>query len=169
MADLRSAMSSSARATRPGARFVVREPEFQRLREALAHGLLNAALAIEGRSKALTPVHGDPAQGGPYATFAPGARPIGGTLRRSQHSAAYVDGRRIGGPDQDENGRPVPAHAPAGAITAVVGTNVGYAIHVHDGTSRMAARPFLARAMAETTDELPALIAAGARRIVSAR
>lgn len=164
MTDLRATLRASATNRRAGATFVVREREFQRFREALGFGLLNAAFAIEGASKALTPVHGDPAQGGPFATFAPGATPIGGTLRRSQHSAAYVDGQRIGGPAQDGNGRDVPRHAPVGAISAVVGTNVEYAVFVHDGSSRMAARPFLARAMAETADEVPALIAAGARR-----
>jgi hypothetical protein len=166
MSELERKLRAAGGSSRPGGSFVLREPAFAHLRAGLARGLLNAAYAIEGASKALTPVHGDPDQGGPFATFAPGEKPIGGTLRRSQHSVAYLDGRRIGGATSDQNRRPVPDHVPAGAIAAVVGTNVEYAVYVHDGTSRMAARPFLARAMAETADEVPALIAAGTRRFL---
>jgi hypothetical protein len=169
MTSLRAILAQSAHSRRPGARFVLREPRFQQLREALAYGLLNAGFEIERVSKGYTPVHGDPAQGGPYATFAPGARPIGGTLRRSQHTVAYLDGRRIAGAERDENGATVPDHDQQGAIVAVVGTNVEYAGYVHDGTTRMAARPFLARAMAETSDQVPGLIAAGARRHLGMR
>lgn len=164
MADIRAILSSGGSAKRPGAHMVIREAEFQRFRLGLAFGALNAAFAVEKASKELTPVHGDPDQGGKFSTFAPGVKPIGGTLRRSQHSVAYLDGVKIGGATVDENGANVPSWVPAGGIAAVVGTNVDYAVYVHDGTVRMPARPFLAEAMAAKSSRIPELIVAGTRR-----
>jgi len=147
-----------------GGVFRFRPEGLQQFRRALAYGCHNAGLAIEGASKALTPVHGDPAQGGRFSTFAPGAKPIGGTLRRSQTTTTYLDGERIAGPSIDENRKPVAQRETSHDIQTVVGTNVDYAVYVHDGTSRMPARPFLAEGFLEVKDEVPELIAAGARR-----
>lgn len=142
-------------------RFEWNEGAWQQVRRAAAMGLLNACHAIEAKSKSITPVHGDPTQGGIYSTFTPGARPIGGTLRRSQHSAVYVDGIKIAGATNDENGTLVPEYIPRKGIAGFVGTNVFYALFVHDGTVKMDARPFLATAVAELEPDIPGYVASG--------
>lgn len=45
------------------------------------------------------------------------------------------------------------------AETAVVGTNMEYALYVHDGTYKMPARPFLRDAMQEGAERLARIIA----------
>lgn len=129
---------------------------YSRLREALAFGAANLGLAIETRAKANAPVRGG------HRSFAPGG-PVGGTLRRSIHSAAFLDGRQMAGPREDENGRQVPNYATDG-IAAVVGTNTNYGEYVHNGTSRMAARPFISEALMDTKGEAQQLVEAGVRR-----
>lgn len=182
MPDLRSILSSSGGSLRPGGRMVIREQELKTFRLDVAFGVLSAAFALEADAKARTPVRGGFRSfqagahlGGPLGIedvgtqtrYAKGTH-VGGTLRRSIHSAAYLDGKKIGGPDVDENKVPV-EDQPAGSIAAVVGTNVNYAGYVNDGTVKMAARPFMNEAMAALSSEVPALIAAGYRRRVDRR
>lgn len=138
-------------------RFTTRPQELQRLREAAAFGVLNLMFAIEGAAKRHTPVRGG------FRSFAPNG-PVGGTLRRSEHSVVYLDGVKIAGPDVDENGNPVPDYVPDSGIVGYTGTNVDYAVYVHNGTVKMEARPFLTEGFLEVKDQAPALIAAGARR-----
>lgn len=144
-----------------GKGFKWNERSWQALRYATAIGVLNGCHAIEGASKAITPVHGDPTQGGEFATFAPGSKPIGGTLRRSQHSVVYLDGSRVGGVAVDDNGATVPDYVPRTGIAGFVGTNIHYAGYVHDGTVMMPARPFLTTAFMEVGPDITGYIASG--------
>ena len=59
------------------------------LRERLAAGLLAVMQDAEREAVRETPVRGA------YRSFVPGTSPIGGTLRRSVHSAVFMDGRQI--------------------------------------------------------------------------
>jgi hypothetical protein len=129
----------------------------RQLREAIAHGLANYGYVLESRAKDNAPVRGH------HRSFAPGG-PTGGTLRRSIHSAVYLDGRKVSGPGADQNGRPLPDHPTDGGIVLVVGTNSGYGLFVETGTVRMAARPYLSSALMETRDQAPASIEAGIRQ-----
>ena len=137
--------------------FRVRPRELGRLREGIAYGMANYGHALEGRAKANAPVRGG------HRSYNPDG-PVGGTLRRSIHSVAYLDGRPIGGSAVDENGQVPEPYAGADGIVVFVGTNSGYGAYVHEGTELMPARPFLTEAFMETRGEAPALIAAGARR-----
>lgn len=137
--------------------FRVRPRELARLREAIGYGMANLGNAIEDRAKANAPVRGG------NRSFAPGG-PVGGTLRRSIHSVAYVDGRPVGATSTDENGGAIPSYPAGNGISVFVGTNSGYGGYVHEGTSRMPGRPFLTEAFLETQGEAAALITAGARR-----
>lgn len=140
------------------ARFVPNEAGLSELRQALARAAFKAGFAIEGAAKAITPVHGDPGQGGRFATFAPGEKPIGGTLRVSIHTAVYVDGQRI---DSSEEAGVARLSTPAGrGIEVHVGSALEYAIYVHDGTVSMAARPYLLEAALEVAPDIPRIIAA---------
>lgn len=113
-----------------------------KLSTALAFGLLNFALAVEGDAKSNCP----------YKT---------GNLRRSIHSAAFDKGKRIFGAT-DDNGKPVPDYAQTpGASMAVVGTNTGYGVFVELGTFKMAAQPYLGPALAANRPEAAALVKAG--------
>lgn len=145
-------------------RFVIRQDARRRLRRATALGLHNFGGAVQLASMGLTPVHGDPAQGGPFATFAPGAKPIGGTLRRSYYTATFLDGVQVAGPPVAN----LPDNLPRTGIVTIVGTSAGYGYWVHEGTSRMPGRPFLSTGLLQTRDEAPALIGAGARRALRA-
>jgi len=137
--------------------FRVRPRELGELREALAYGLANFGLAVETAGKRHCPVRGG------FRSFNPD-QPIGGNLRRSIHSIAYLDGRALNGsPSSDENGAAIEAYAGDG-ISVFVGTNAGYGFWVHEGTSRMESRPFLVEGLLEEKDHAGALIAAGARR-----
>lgn len=137
--------------------FKIRRRGMDQLREAVGYGLLNVGLAVESRSKANAPVAGG------HRTFNPD-QPIGGTLRRSIHVVAYVDGRRISPRSADENGNTLPDYVPQMGLVVFVGTNSGYGFWVHEGTSVMAARPFLLEGFNETRGEAGQLVAAGARR-----
>jgi HK97 gp10 family phage protein len=137
------------------------EPGMNRLKLALGYGMLNAMHFCETRAKAEAPVRGG------YRSFRPGTSPIGGTLRRSIHSVVYVDGRPLIGSGQtDDNGNAVPDYAPGRGIVGFCGTNSGYGYFVEAGTVRMRARPFLGPAFDQTVAAAPALIAAGARRLL---
>jgi hypothetical protein len=138
-------------------KIVVHPAAIAAVEEAAAYGGLNYGFALEAAGKRNAPVRGG------HRSFAPGG-PVGGNLRRSIHTAVYLRGRRIAG-GSDENGRSIPDYPASDApVVIVVGTNCDYGEWVHDGTSRMAARPFLAEALMETKDQAPALIEAGARR-----
>lgn len=64
--------------------------------------------------------------------------------------------------DKGDSGQPKPANAQSGdeltgtseKNTVVVGSNVEYAEHVHNGTSRMAGRPFLREGIDKTKDQM---------------
>lgn len=129
----------------------------RRLVDALGYGLLNFGFAVETASKRNAPVRGG------HRSFAPEG-PVGGTLRRSVHTAAYVDGQRISPRAADENGAPLPAYVPGEGAVVFVGTNSGYGLWVHNGTSRMPGRPFLDEGLAEKRASAGALVAAGARK-----
>lgn len=147
--------------------FKVNEAGFRKYQQAVAAGLLDIGYYIEGEAKAITPVHGDGTQGGPFKTFVPGAKPIGGTLRRSIHTVAYIAGRVVFGTGgSDDNGASIPDYS-AGErsdILVVVGTNLEYALFVHDGTVKMKKRPFLSTAYAKSTGVFARLFAAGFKR-----
>jgi hypothetical protein len=142
----------------PAAKFVPNPAGLAQLREAAAYGLLNFMFAWETSAKGKTPVHGG------FRSFTPGAKPTGGNLRRSEHALVYLDGHAIpGSQTEDDNGKGVPSYASDG-ITGVIGTNCDYGEWVHNGTWKMAARPFMTEALMETKDQGPALIEAGMRR-----
>jgi hypothetical protein len=106
------------------------------LRDRLALGLLAVVQDAENEAKREAPVRGA------YRSFVPGQPPIGGTLRRSVHSAVYVDGRLTR--TTSTQGGPMPEMVGLGGkIVGYVGTNVGYGAYVELGTRRMQARPFL--------------------------
>lgn len=136
---------------------IVRHPEaVKAIRRAGAFGLLNVGYAVETGWKADAVVRGG------HRSFAPDG-PIGGTLRRSIHTVAYVDGERIGGAATDENGQTVPEYAEDG-IVVVIGSNSGYGGFVEAGTDKMPARPAAVPAALAVKDQAPRLMAAGARK-----
>jgi hypothetical protein len=141
-------------------KFVVRQDARKRLRRATALGLHNFGGAVQVASMAITPVHGDASQGGQFATFAPGVKPIGGTLRRSHYTVTFLDGVQVAGPKIAN----LPEGLPRTGIVTVVGTSAGYGFWVHEGTSKMPGRPHLSTALLQTRGEAPALMAAGTRR-----
>lgn len=137
--------------------FRVRPVELHQLREAIAYGFANLGHGIETAAKRNAPVAGG------HRTFNPD-QPIGGTLRRSIHSVAYLDGHPLNGLGADENGVSIEAYAAGNGIVVFIGTNSEYGFFVHEGTSRMEARPFLTEALMEIRPRAGALIAAGAKR-----
>lgn len=143
---------------------IVRHPEaVKAAREAVAFGLLNAGYAVETAWKRDVVVRGGHRSFKTMLTKG-GTPEVGGTLRRSIHTAAYLDGSRIGGEATDENGETPPTYAAGTGMTVFVGTNSGYGGFVEAGTVKMPARPAGVPAVLSTRDEFPALIAAGARR-----
>lgn len=106
-------------------------------RRRLGRGTFAVVLDAETEAKRETPVHGG------YRSFVPGEQPIGGTLRRSVHSVAFVDGAMVGSHAEDGK-RPLPDEVGIpGRIVGYVGTNSGYGAFVDQGTSKMPAREFL--------------------------
>jgi len=140
----------------------------------LGRGMLNLAHAIEAGAKREAPVRGGyrsflttkRTKAGASGSVAIGANNgsvlIGGTLRRSIHSAAFVDGSPVSGSGQaDENGKPVPDYAPGRGVVAFVGTNCNYGAYVEIGTVKMDARPFLGPSVDAESQRAATLIRAG--------
>lgn len=119
-------------------------------RKRLARGTAAVMLDAETEAKRETPVHGG------YRSFRPGEKPIGGTLRRSVHSAVFVDGVLLF--HHAEDGKPPLSDetALAGRIVGYVGTNTGYGAFVDLGTSKMPARPFLGPGLEVAAGRAPA-------------
>ena len=140
-------------------------------REAAAYGMLNFGFAVEGEWKRDAVVRGG------HRSFMTGPKTkegtprVGGTFRRSIHTVAYFDGKRIGAgaaldhnSGQDENHEPVPSYVPGSGIIVYVGSNSGYGLYVELGTWKMAARPAAVPALLRLKGEAQALISAGAQR-----
>lgn len=151
-----------------GRRFTIRPnvKGIAQLRSAIARGVNAVILDAETEAKREAPVRGG------YRSFRPGTKPIGGTLRRSIHSATFLDGRQIA---QHREATPsqVPAGSPAqlpemvglpGRIVAYVGTNSGYGAFVELGTVKMAPRPFLAPGLEAAVRRAPETLAREIRR-----
>lgn len=138
---------------------VKRTPDYERMMEALGFGMLNLGLFVEARSKARFQDIGGPL---PRPHSKPGEGPVvqTGNLRRSIHTVGFVEGKRIGDPSGDLP----PELGSAQGIGVIVGTNTGYGAFLELGTSRMAARPFLAPAANEGLSQAGQLISQGARR-----
>ena len=143
---------------------IVRHPAaIKAAREARAYGLLNFGFAVEGAWKRDAVVRGGHRSFNTVLTKA-GTPRVGGTFRRSIHTAAYLDGARIGGPVTDGNGEATPEYAAGTGMAVFVGSNSGYGAFVELGTDRMPARPAGVPALLATKDQFPALIAAGTKR-----
>lgn len=144
------------------ASFRTRPRELAKLRAGVAYGLLNFGHAIETDAKRETVVRGG------HRSFntvrnADGTPQVGGTLRRSVHTAAYIDGRQIAA-TADENGKAAPEYAAGRGIRVFVGTNSGYGFYVDQGTDKMPARPALVPALLKNKVGAAVIIAAGTRR-----
>jgi hypothetical protein len=129
------------------------------LEDDLAFGLYTLALVGELEAKREAPVRGG------YRSFNPGGR-IGGTLRRSIHAVGFrKDGSRLA--EDNESGRALPTiYVPVpGHMVAYVGTNSGYGAYVELGTSRMAARPFIAPGLEASMQNAAATIRNGVARV----
>lgn len=159
------------------AKVKVNEAEMRRFRHALGLGALNFAHAVEADAKREAPVRGGyrsflttkKTKAGREGKVAVGANNgsvlIGGTLRRSIHSVAFVDGSPVvGSGNADKNGRAIPEYAQGDGIIAVTGTNCDYGAYVEIGTVRMSARPFLGPAFDKNVQRLPSLMRAGMKR-----
>lgn len=134
-------------------------------REAGAYGLLNFGFAVEGAWKADAVVRGGHRSFMTDLTKA-GTPRVGGTFRRSIHTAAYLDGQRIGGEMADENGEAPPNYPAGKGMVVYVGSNCGYGGPVELGTSKMPPRPAAVPALLGLKGQANALIAAGARKHV---
>lgn len=139
-------------------------------KEALAYGVLNYGFAVETAWKADAVVRGGHRSFNTDLTKA-GTPRVGGTFRRSIHTAGYLDGKLIGGgtatnpaSHADENGQRLPDYAPGDGIAVFVGSNSGYGGFVEAGTVHMPARPAAVPAVLATRDQAPRLIAAGSRK-----
>jgi hypothetical protein len=149
---------------------IVRHPAAIKLaREATAYGLLNFGYAVEAATKRDAVVRGGHRSFMTGPKTKAGTARIGGTLRRSYHTAAFLDGTRIGGEPTDENGNAPPEYPARSGMLVVIGSNSGYGGFVELGTVKMAARPTLVPALLGLKGEAPALIAAGARKHVEQR
>lgn len=158
------------------AKVVINVAEMARFRAAVGAGLLNFGHAVEAGAKREAPVRGGyrsflttkRTKAGASGEVAVGADNgsvlIGGTLRRSLHSAAWVDGSPVPGtPSSDENGSALPDYATR-EISVAIGTNCTYGAYVEIGTVKMEARPFLGPAFDAETPRLPELVRAGMKR-----
>ena len=152
---------------------IVRHPAAIKLaREATAYGLLNFGYAVEAATKRDAVVRGGHRSFMTGPKTKAGTARIGGTLRRSYHTAAFLDGTRIGGEPTDENGNAPPEYPAGSGMLVVVGSNSGYGgwvergTHNKDGSVKMAARPTLVPALLGLKAQAPTLIAAGARKHV---
>lgn len=159
------------------AKVVINKAEQARFNRALGMGVLNFGHAVEAGAKREAPVRGG------YRSFLTtkmtkagregkiprgadnGSVLIGGTLRRSIHSAAWVNGVPVAGSQQsDENGKGIPDYAPAKGVMVAVGTNCEYGAYVEIGTVKMAARPFLGPAWDAAMGNFDSLVRAGMRK-----
>lgn len=138
---------------------VKRTPEYEHMMEALGFGMLNLGLFVEAKAKARFQDIGGPL---PRPASRPGEGPVvqTGTARRSIHTVAFAEGKRIGA----STGDLPPGLVKASGIGVVVGSNLGYMLFLELGTGRMAARPTLTPAAQEGMAQAGALIAQGARR-----
>lgn len=132
------------------------------LRRAIAVGVSYVVLDAETEAKRDAPVRGG------HRSFHPGSKPIGGTLRRSIHSATFLDGRLVALHAESSAGPtppPLPDMEPLpGRIVGYVGTNSGYGAYVDLGTRRMAARPFLGPGLERATARAGETLRAGIRK-----
>jgi hypothetical protein len=103
----------------------------------IASGLAAVMRDAELEAKRETPVRGA------YRSFRPGQPPIGGTLRRSVHSAVFLDGRLTFHGSEDQQAPMAEMQGLPNGIVGFVGTNTGYGAFVELGTRRMTSRPFL--------------------------
>ena len=154
------------------AKVKIHETEYDRFLTAVGYGALNFGHAVEADAKRDAPVRGGHrsflttkrtkagARGDVPIGADNGSVMIGGTLRRSIHTAAWVDGKRIGS-SADENGKGIPDYALSGKIVVVVGTNCDYGAYVEIGTVKMQERPFLGPSFDSNLSRSDALIAAG--------
>ena len=148
-----------------GGQFSIKRNErgFRELEDDLAWGLYTLALVGELEAKREAPVRGG------YRSFRPGTKPIGGTLRRSIHAVGFtVLGKRLA--EDNESGRQLPPeYVPVpGHMVAYVGTNSGYGAFVELGTSKMAARPFLAPGLDSSMQNAASTIRNGVARVRAA-
>lgn len=150
----------------------VHEDEYSRFLTAVGFGLMNFGHAVESDAKADAPVRGGHrsfltskrtkagARGDVAIGSNNGSVLIGGTLRRSIHTAAFANGEQIG-TSSDENGRGIPVYTVSGKAAVVIGTNCDYGAYVEIGTTRMEARPFLGPAFDANLGRLASLVRAG--------
>ena len=141
----------------PGAR--------ERLVKSFAYGVLNFGYAVEREAKREAPVRGGYRSFMTTKTGKAGQVLVGGTLRRSIHTAVFQDGVLLAG-GQDENGKGIPNYPTGPGVVGYVGTNCGYGRYVEEGTVKMSARPFLTPALDGLRSRAPEIIAAGARRVL---
>ena len=151
-------------------RVVINPAGIKAAREAAAYGLLNFGFAVETAWKADAVVRGGHRSFNTDLTKA-GTPRVGGTFRRSIHTAGYLDGVRIGAgtasspnSGEDENHAPVPSYAAGSGIVVCVGSNSGYGLFVELGTYKMAARPAGGPALLRLKGQAQSLVAAGAQR-----
>lgn len=151
-------------------RVVMHPAGIKAAREAAAYGLLNFGFAVEGEWKKDAVVRGGHRSFNTDLTKA-GTPRVGGTFRRSIHTAGYRDGVRIGAgtasnpnSGQDDNHEPVPTYVPGSGIVVFVGTNSGYGAFVELGTRNMPARPAGVPALLRLKSQAQSLVAAGARK-----
>ena len=143
------------------AKTVVHPDEVERLKQALARGVLNWMHAVEADAKAEAPVRGGHRSFMTTKRGKAGQVLIGGTLRRSIHSQVWDRGRALK-PSSDQNGNGIPAYpVRANGVMGIVGTNAHYGLFVELGTVRMQQRPFLGPAWDANMARKDALIRAG--------
>jgi phage gpG-like protein len=119
-----------------------------RIRSEFARNLAAAAIVVKGRAKVLLSVAGTTGQG----------RDAKGQFRRVYGSNPSAPGE----PPHKQTGRlrgSVAHEVDKTALSARVGTNVKYGRWLELGTSKMAARPWLRRALNESLATVRALLA----------
>jgi len=121
--------------------------------EGLAFRMLSrAAMTCERRAKELLSVAGT------------GTRTAGGVVRAVRNARHRVYGAfpsAPGEPPHKQTGRlraSVTHEVDKGEMTARVGTNVKYGLYLELGTSKMAPRPWLRRALAETAAKINSIL-----------
>lgn len=123
------------------------------IRAAFARNLAAAAIVVKSRAKVLLSVPGTANREAP-------GRDKGGRFTKAKIYGA--DRSKPGEPPRKQYGRlrgSVAHEVDAGSLTARVGTNLLYGRWLELGTSRMAARPWLRRALAESRDKIRSILA----------